>query len=112
MQIRDPLRLLEGLENGTLHSADGFAIAERLDDFLLFCIFRYLREKYPSNSPDGQGVMARLLEISQNHPTVVQKSKSGEKDILKEWFDETFTMNQFFSDPEKLIHTVVDKLEG
>tara|TARA_B100001094_G_scaffold285266_1_gene299306 strand:+ start:87 stop:398 length:312 start_codon:yes stop_codon:yes gene_type:complete len=103
---------MEGLENGTLHTAEAFAIAEELDDLLIYFILRFLREKYHSNTPEGPGVMARILDLSQNHPSIVQKSQMGEKDILREWFDETFNMQEFFPDPEKLLHTIIDKIEG
>ena len=75
--IRDCLRFLEGVEEGTLSAADSYNIAKDLDPLLVYFVFRYLREKFPATNPNSSGVMGRLLEISSTYPDIVKAAKSG-----------------------------------
>lgn len=108
----EALRLLSGIESGELSTDDAYAIAEKRDPLLVYFILRYLREKYAHNVSASDGVMSRILELSQNHEKIVAMTKEGEKDILREWFDDCHSTREFFQDPEGFINLIVDKIEG
>ena len=110
--IRDSLRLLEGLESGTLNGADAYEIADKVDPFILSSIFQFLRQKYPASNSASAGVMARLVELSSTYPEIVAKVKNGEKDLLNEWFQETHTMSEFYPEPERFLEVLMEKVEG
>ena len=109
---RDGLRLLLGLENGTLNTADAFNVADKRDPVLVYFILRYLREKYPAGTPSSQGVLTRILELTSTYSDLVKKAKAAEKDPMREWFDDTYSMREYFDNGEEFVEMIVDKLEG
>lgn len=109
---REGLRLLNGLENGTLTTADAFNIADKRDPVIIYFVMRYLREKYPASSPAALGVNQRLVELTGTYDSLVSKAKKGEKDPIREWFDDTYELKQFFDKPGELIDHLVEKIEG
>ena len=112
VEKREGLRLLNGLENGTLTAADAFNIADKRDPVILYFVLRYLREKYPATAPSSTGVKQRLVELTGTYDSLVSKSKQGEKDCIREWFDDSFELKKFFDKPGDLIELLVDKIEG
>ena len=111
-QIREGVRLLEGLEDGVLPSSDCYNILDQLDDVLVSLVIKYLRKKYPASKPDAAGVMGRLVDLSGTYPKVVQKVKNGDDDPISEWFEESYAYRDYFSDPDAFITLIVNKLEG
>jgi hypothetical protein len=111
-EVREGLRLLEGLENGTLSSADAYTIADKRDPVLLYFILRYLREKYPAGKPTSQGVVQRVVELTSTYDDVVKKAKAGEQDSMREWFDDAYAMRDYFDRSSELVEMIVDKLES
>lgn len=111
-EIRESVRVLSGLEDGNLEIKDCFTIAEELDDVILSLMVRYLRKKYPSNSPNGAGVISRLLEFTSNYPSIISKIKQGDQDPIREWFEETYNYQEFYQTPEEFIRLIVDKIES
>jgi hypothetical protein len=109
---REGVRLLSGIENGTLSTADAYNVAEKLDPVLVYFTLRYLREKYPASSPSAEGVSRRLVELTSTYDDLVKRSKEGEKDSLREWFDDTYNLREFFDKPEELVELLVEKIEG
>jgi hypothetical protein len=109
---RDGLRILTGLENGTLSSSDVYNVIEKQDPLLVYFIIRYLREKYPPQQPTSQGVTQRLLELTSTYDSIAKDMKKAEKDSLREWFDDTYEMREFFSKPEAYVDMIVEKIEG
>lgn len=110
--VRDATWILEAIENGTAPAGTIFPRLEKVDPVLVYFIFRFLREKYGHGNPAGAGVISRLLELTENYPKLVKLSQSGEKDVIREWFDETNNMQTYYSDPESLIELLVEKIEG
>ncbi len=108
----DALRLLDGIEEGGSSSNDLFNLGHELDPLLVFFVFRYVREKYPPSSPSSQGVVERLLELSTNYADLVAKAKKGEEDPLVEWFDDAFELRDYFSNPERLIEMLCEKMDS
>ena len=112
VEKREGLRLLNGLENGTLTASDAFNIADKRDPVIVYFVMRYLREKYPPTSPASLGVKQRLVELTSTYDGLVSKAKKGEKDCIREWFDDSYELKKFFDKPEELIDLLVDKIEG
>ena len=109
---QESLRLLNGLESGSLSTADAYNIADKRDPLIVYYVLRYLREKYPSSAPASSGVVGRLLELTKTYDKLVKKAKDGENDSLREWFDDTYDLKAFFNQPEKLVETLMEKIEG
>jgi hypothetical protein len=109
---RDTMWILNGIEQGTIPARETFSALEALDPLLVYFVFRYLREKYPSSNPMSSGVITRLLELTENHPNLIALSKTGEKDSIREWFDDTYSLRDFFKSPEDLVALLVEKIEN
>lgn len=109
---KEGLRLLSGLENGTLSTADAFNIAEKRDPLLLYFILRYLREKYPATNTASQGVLERIVSLTSTYTDLVKKTKSAESDPVREWFDDAYTMRQYFDKSGEFVEMIVEKIEG
>ena len=109
---RESLRLLSGIENGTLTSADAFNVADKRDPVVVHLVLRYLREKYPAHEPSSAGVTRRLVELTSTYDKIVAKAKKGEKDSISQWFAENYNMREFFNTPEGLIDLIIEKIEG
>lgn len=109
---RESLRLLKGVENGTMTTADAYNVADGRDPVIIYFVMRYLREKYPPSSPASQGVTSRLLELTSTYDSVIKASKKGEKDSITEWFDDTYNIRDYFDKPEELVDMLVEKIEG
>lgn len=110
--LRDAMYFLEGLENGNLPAQNVAKAAEPIDPLVIYLIFKYLRERYPASQTQGAGVVERLVGITTNHPELVKKAQKGEKDPLREWFEESYSMREFFSDPEKMLEMVLEKIDS
>jgi len=111
-EVREGLRLLNGIENGTLSASDAYTIADQRDPTLVYFVFRYLREKYAPGRPESAGVLKRLLELTGTYDDLMKKTKAAEKDPLKEWFDDSHNMREFFASPDGFVQMIVDKIEG
>jgi hypothetical protein len=109
---REALRLLNGIEQGTLSSADAFNVADKQDPLLVYFVIRYLREKYPAGQPTSQGVTQRLIELTSTYESITKNMKKAEKDSLREWFDDTYNMREFFGKPDEFVDMIVEKIEG
>jgi len=108
----EALRLLTGLENGTMSASDAYNIAKNRDPILLYFVLRFLRENYPPSSPDSLGVMERLVELTGTYADIVDMIKEGEKDPMTEWFDDGYTAQQYRSQPDAYLDLIIEKLEG
>ena len=109
---KDGLRLLSGLENGTLSTADAFNIADKRDPLLVYFVMRFLREKYPATNTASQGVLERLVALTATYSDLVKKTKAAESDPVREWFDDAYAMRQYFDKPEECVDMIVEKIEG
>jgi len=105
-------RLMTGIEDGGMTAADAYNIAENRDPVFLYFMTRYLREKYPPGSPQAQGVTERLIELTSTYDSIVKAIQEGEKDSMREWFDDSYSMKEFFRDSQEFVDLIVDKLES
>ena len=110
--IKETLRLLEGIEDGNLDTQHQYNIIEKIDPILTYFVIRYLREKYKTATSSSSGVLNRIVELTSNYPKVIQFSRQGETDIMREWFDEGYKMKDYYQNPEEFVELIVDKLES
>ncbi len=111
-EIREGLRLLKGLEDGKITSADAYNVAGKQDPVLVYFVLRFLREKYPAGNPTSEGVVSRMVELTSTYPDLVRMSKKGENDVIAEWFNESYALSEYYDDQEQLISLLVEKIEG
>lgn len=105
------LRLLNGLEDGTLDSGDAIEIVDKIDPILTYFVLRFLRGIYKDPNAGG-GVIGRLADLGENHQQIAKIMREGEQDSMREWFDDTHDMSEFRGDAEGFVDLIVDKLES
>jgi hypothetical protein len=105
---RAALRILEGIEEGTMSAADSFALVEDADPALVYLIFTWLRKKYTDHA-NSDAVIGRLLAIS-DRGSVPAHMKEGQADPVARWFEETHSYRELGS--KEFIELIVEKLEG
>lgn len=110
--VENTLYVLTGLEDGKLDHEKAAKYALELDPVMVFFLLKFLRDKYPASNPSSLGVLERLVQVLNNHPQVLARSKAGEKDPVTEWFLESYDMKSYFRDPEALFQILFDKLES
>ena len=108
----EAVRFLAGIEASTMSANDAYQVIEKIDPILLYFVVRYLRDKYPAGNPASQPVIEKLVELTSTYPELVKHMKEAEQDPMREWFDDTYNMRDFFSTPEEFVHLIVDKLES
>ncbi len=109
---REALRLLAGLENGGMTTADALVLAETLDPVLVYLIVRYLRESYPASDPAATSVLERVVALTSNHAAFVKKCQDGEQDPVSQWFEAEHSLGSFRGRGSEFIDVIVDKLES
>ena len=105
------LRLLEGLESGTMNASDAYNIAKEREPILLYFIFRYLRDRYNGSDPASAGVVQRMVELTGTYDDLVRMNKEAETDPMVEWFDDTHSVREF-KNGEEYLDLIIDKLES
>lgn len=108
----EALRLLAGLENGGMTTADALVLAETLDPVLVYLIVRYLRESYRASDPAASSVLERVVALTSNHDAFIKKCRDGEQDPVSQWFEAEHSFGSFRGRGSELIDVIVDKLES
>jgi len=108
----DAMRLLQGLEQGTMNAVEARILAGTLDPVLVHVILRYLREFYPASNPAASAVLDRVVALTSREPALVAKIKEGEKDPVSVWFSTEYSIADFRGRGSELIDLIVDKLES
>jgi hypothetical protein len=103
------LRILEGIEEGTMSAADSFALVEDADPALIYLIFTWLRRRY-ADHPNADSVIGRLVAVVDKDPLVTRKMKEGQHDPVVAWFEEEHAYRELGS--REFIELIVEKLEG
>ncbi len=106
---REARHLVESIELGRIDIWDTFRLIEAADATLVYFVFTWLRSRY-ANDPSGDGVMARMVQICQEHPATLRIIKKGEQDALVRWFEDAHEYRDFNRD--EFITLIVEKLEG
>jgi len=108
----DAMRLLQGLEQGTLSAVEARILAGTLDPVLVHIILRYLREVYPASNPAASAVLDRVVALTSGSPGLVARIKHGERDSVSAWFASEHSFVEFRGRGGELLELVVDKLES
>jgi hypothetical protein len=103
------LRMLQGIEQGTMTAAESFAVLDEADPTLVYFIFKWLRKRYREH-PAAEGVLGRLGSVVNAHRSLTRKAKEGEDDPIVGWFESTYSYKDL--EAEEFIDIVVEKLEG
>lgn len=103
------MRLLQGIEDGTMSAADSFALVEEADPTLVYLLFTYLRRRYAGH-PAADAVLGRLAAVVEKDPSVTRMMKEGQADPVVAWFEEEHAYTDFRS--REFVELIVEKLEG
>jgi hypothetical protein len=107
-QQRAALRILEGIEEGTMSATDSAALVEAADPALIYLIFTWLRKRY-ADHPNADAVIGRVVAIS-GRAGVAKMMKEGQADPVVEWFEDSYSYKTV--EKAEFIQLVVDKLES
>src|SRR3954466_4572436 len=105
---REALRILEGIEEGSMSATDSVALVEDADPALIYLIFTWLRKRYADHT-NADAVIGRLVEVS-NRPKVAKLMKEGQADVVVQWFEESYSYRDL--DKKQFIELIIEKLEG
>ncbi len=105
---RAALRILEGIEEGTLSATDSLELVEAADPALVYLIFTWLRKRY-ADHPNSDAVIGRVVAISSRGSTA-RIMKQGQADPVVEWFEDGYSYRTL--DKNAFIELVIEKLEG
>jgi hypothetical protein len=105
---RAALRILEGIEEGTMSASESHGIVEDADPALIYLIFTWLRKRY-ADHPNSDAVIGRLVEVS-NRGAVPEQMKKGHEDPVVRWFEDGHSYKDYGS--REFIELIVEKLEG
>jgi len=103
------MRILSGIEEGTMSAAESFALVEDADPALVYLIFTWIRRRY-ADDPNADAVVGRLLAVVDRDPLVARKMKEGQADPVVAWFEEEHDYRALRA--REFIELIVDKLES
>jgi len=106
---RRALHLLEGIENGTLSATESATLLDEADPALVYFIVTWLRTRYKDH-PAGDGVIGRLVEVTNGANSVGAKMREGKADPIVEWFEDEYSYRELRA--REFIAVVVEKLES
>jgi len=106
---KSALRLLEGIELGTMTADESFRELSDADPTLVYFIFKWLRKRYREH-PAAEGVLGRLAEVCNTHRSITRRAKEGEDDPVVGWFEGSYQYKDL--DATEFIDLIVEKLEG
>ena len=106
---RAALRILQGIEEGTMSAADSLALVEDADPALVYLIAGWLRAHYGPSHAASDAVLGRLVAIT-GKPAISAKLKEGQEDPVVEWFEDGYAYREL--NAKDFIALVVDKLES
>jgi hypothetical protein len=105
---RAAMRILEGIEEGTMSANDSFELVESADPALVYLIVTWLRKRY-ADHPNSDAVIGRVVAIS-GRGAVPKRMKEGQADPVVQWFEESYSYREL--DKVQFIELIIEKLEG
>jgi hypothetical protein len=105
---RDALRILEGIENGTMSAVESSGLIDDADPALVYLIVTWLRKNYAKHD-NSDAVLGRLAEIS-SRKSVADKVKEGQADPVVQWFEDAYSYRKL--EAKEFISLIIEKLEG
>ncbi len=109
IEQREARRLLDGIELGSMPTADVARLIELADPVWVYLVFTWLRTRYAKHAA-ASGVIGRIVEISQRYPIVARMMKEGQPDSLVEWFESTYEYREL--DADAFVQIVIEKFES
>ncbi len=103
------LRVLEGIELGTMTADESYGELRDADPTLLYFMFKWLRKRYREHEA-GAGVLGRLADVCNVHRELTRRAKEGEDDPVVGWFESSYKYKDLTA--AEFIDLVVEKLEG
>ena len=103
------LRLLQGIELGTMTTDESYGELRDADPALIFLIFKWLRKRYRDH-PAADGVLGRLSDLCNEHRDITRRAKAGEDDPVVNWFEGSYQYKDL--EGTEFIDLIVEKLEG
>lgn len=103
------LRILEGIELGTMDSAESYGHLRDADETLLYFMFKWLRKRYREDEA-AEGVLGRLADLCNEYRDLTRRAKEGEEDAVVGWFEGSYKYKDLTA--EEFIDLIVEKLEG
>lgn len=108
----DALRLLSGLDGGSLSTFEAYTLADRIDPVLVYAIVGFLRASYPAAHPAASAVLGRVGELMRKHPHIVRKAQEGERDPISQWLRGEGGFDAYRGRGPAMIEDLCDKLES
>jgi len=106
------IRLLNGIERGTLTVHAAASLSEEIDPVLLHAVVRFLRECYPASDPAAGPVLERVVALMSARPEIVRKVREGESDPVARWFASEHGFRDFRGRGEEMLALIADKLDS
>lgn len=103
------LRILEGIELGTMESSETYGHLRDADPTLIYFMFKWLRKRYREHEA-ATGVLGRLADVCNEYRDLTRLAKEGEEDPVVGWFESTYKYKDLTA--EEFIDVIIEKLEG
>lgn len=107
---REALRLLQSIENGSASTLELARLIDNADPALVYLVITWLRSKYGGDHPAAEGVIGRLVELTDRHASVKSAMREGKADSVVTWFEEVHNYKDLGS--AEFVALIVDKLES
>jgi len=107
---RDALRILEGIENGTMTASQSADAIEGAEPAMVYLILTWIRSRYGAGHAASDAVLGRLAELTNKYPSIAAKMKEGKEDSIVEWFEDAYSYREL--DGKAFVEIVVDKFES
>jgi len=105
---RAALRILEGIEEGTMNATSSADLVEDADPALVYLVFTWLRKRYADHA-NSDAVIGRVVEVSKR-PAIAKLMKDGQADPVSRWFEEGYSYKDYAA--KEFVELIVDKLES
>ncbi len=105
-------RFMDAFEEGNVPFSEASEILQKLDPLMSYFVLRFLREKYPARS-DSSGASARLVSFFTEYDYLAKCANlpKGER-AMQEWFEDSYSMRDFFQSRDQYLQTILEKIEG
>jgi hypothetical protein len=106
-QVQTALRILTGIEEGTMSATDSQTLVEEADPALVYLLFTWLRKRYKDHE-NSDAVIGRLVDVS-NRGSISKQMNEGKADPVSRWFEEGYSYKDYAA--QEFVEMIVDKLE-
>jgi hypothetical protein len=106
-QVQTALRILTGIEEGTMSATDSQTLVEEADPALVYLLFTWLRKRYKDHE-NSDAVIGRLVDVS-NRGSISKQMNEGKADPVSRWFEEGYSYKDYAA--KEFVEMIVDKLE-